>query len=64
MSKQIACKLKAARATLDKTQREMAAAIGVPLRTYINWEQDVNTPRGLTREALNAKVDGLLKGKK
>jgi DNA-binding XRE family transcriptional regulator len=62
MSKQVADKLKKARAKLGETQVQFAKRLGVPARTLIAWENDQYTPRGLALEALNAKLDALLKG--
>jgi DNA-binding XRE family transcriptional regulator len=64
MSKELARKLKDARALLGETQEAFAARLGVPKRTLIAWENDQYTPREFTLEALNAKLDAILKGKK
>jgi DNA-binding XRE family transcriptional regulator len=63
MSEEIARKLKAARERLEETQKGMAERLSVPYQTYVQWEQDQRTPRGLALEALNAKLDAIL-GKK
>lgn len=61
MSKQLASKLKRARAKVEETQKEFAKRLGVVHGTLRNWEQDVATPTGLALEALNAKLDAILK---
>ncbi|QIF04640.1 helix-turn-helix domain-containing protein [Roseimicrobium sp. ORNL1] len=64
MSEEIARKLKAARAKTDETQGAFAKRLGVSTDAVISWENDRRTPRGLALEALNAKLDAILKGKK
>jgi DNA-binding XRE family transcriptional regulator len=64
MSEEIARKLKAARAKMEETQEQFAKRIGVAADTVISWENDRRTPRGLALEALNAKLDAILKGRK
>lgn len=62
MSKSVQKQLRAARQKLNLTQKALAAQLGVPYKTLINWEQDANTPRGLALEALAGKLQALLKG--
>ncbi len=62
MSKELANKLRSARAKLEFTQKALAERLGVPTRTLIAWENDQYTPRGLALEALYAKLDAILKG--
>ena len=38
------------------TQQQAAAAVGVPIRTWQDWEQGRHTPRGLALEALTTKL--------
>lgn len=38
------------------TQLQAAAALGVPLKTFRNWEQGQRTPRGLALDALTLKL--------
>ena len=40
----------------DLTQLEAAARLGVPLKTYLDWEQGRHAPRGLALEALRQKI--------
>jgi putative transcriptional regulator len=62
MSKQLASKLKKARAKVGETQSQFAKRFGVSVSTVAHWEQDHQTPHGLALEALNAKLDAILKG--
>lgn len=61
MSEALALKLKNARAKVGASQVDMAKILSVPLKTLQKWEQNKRTPRGLALEALNAKLDALLK---
>ena len=45
---------------MGDTQVEMAKRLCVAYQTYVQWEQNQRTPRGLALEALNAKLDALL----
>lgn len=38
------------------TQQQAASAVGVPIRTWQDWEQGRHTPRGLALESLNLKL--------
>ncbi len=40
------------------SQAQAAERIGVPLKTYTDWEQGRREPRGLSRQALLGKVGG------
>jgi DNA-binding transcriptional regulator YiaG len=60
MSEELKRKIKEARALARVTQKQLAAMLGVPLRTLINWENNHQTPRGLALQALNQKLDEIL----
>ena len=60
MSQELRNRLKAARAKRGLSQSKFAAQIGVPTRTLINWENDVQTPRGLALTAINQTLDAIL----
>ncbi len=60
MSKEVVRKLKTAREKLAMTQKELAAKLGVPVRTLISWENDQATPHPLTWEAVRWKLAALL----
>jgi DNA-binding transcriptional regulator YiaG len=64
MSEELARKLKLAREKTGESQTQFANRLKVALSTYLQWEHDRRTPRGLALEALNAKLDAILKGKK
>lgn len=64
MSQELQSKLKSARAQLNLSQSKMAAAMGVPLKTYIKWEHGERTPRGLALEMLEQKLKALERGAK
>jgi DNA-binding transcriptional regulator YiaG len=40
----------------EREQSEAAAALGVSLRTYQNWEQSHRTPRGLALESVLSRI--------
>jgi DNA-binding XRE family transcriptional regulator len=61
MSEKLRLKLKAARAKLGLTQKQAAKKWGIELKTLVNWEQNRNTPSDLALEALNKKLDRILK---
>jgi transcriptional regulator with XRE-family HTH domain len=56
-------RLKQLREAAGMTQAELAAAAGVPLRTYQTWEQGVRTPLfdavAKVAEALDVSLDDL-----
>lgn len=62
MPEELKDKLQQARITVGLSQSKMAARLGVSVRNLQGWEQGRRTPRGLALEALNAKIDALLKG--
>lgn len=43
----------------ERAQPEAAAALGVPPRTYQNWEQGHREPRGLARAAVESVMFGI-----
>ena len=59
------CKIKRLRLSKGHTQRALADAVGVSMRTIISWEQDERVPRGdkIARlaKALGVSADELLK---
>ena len=48
----IADELKLWREKWEMSQAEAAAALGVPIRTYQNWEQGTRSPQGLSLQAV------------
>jgi len=61
MSKDLARKLKEARAHLKLSQSQAAKAWDIPLSTLQKWENDAATPRGFAFRALEAKLDEILR---
>jgi DNA-binding transcriptional regulator YiaG len=41
-----------------RSQSAAARKLGVPVKTFQNWEQGVRIPRGLALEALRKKIRG------
>lgn len=60
MSKEVVRKLKAARAKLGLTQKDLGKKLGIPMRTIIKWENDQATPHALTWEAVEGKLAAIL----
>jgi DNA-binding XRE family transcriptional regulator len=60
MSEDLRLKLKAARERLGLTQSKAAKLWGLSLRTLINWENDISTPRGIGLVAINQILDAIL----
>jgi DNA-binding transcriptional regulator YiaG len=60
MSEELRRKLKAARGKLGLSQSQAAKEWSIPLRTLINWENDHQTPRGLSLTAITNLLDGIL----
>ncbi len=61
MSEELRRKLKAARAKLGLSQAQAAKEWGVPHSTLIKWEQDQQTPQGLSLKLINEMLDKILK---
>lgn len=40
----------------ERTQKEAASVIGVPLRTYCSWEEEVNKPDALKMETVENRM--------
>jgi DNA-binding transcriptional regulator YiaG len=60
MSEELSRKLKSARAKLGITQTQAAQVWGIPYKTLLSWEQNVNTPRGFALTAILEKLDAIL----
>ena len=50
-----------ARVHLKITQKQMAEALGVPFRTYQNWESHISKPTNFVQIEVLAKVSDMLK---
>jgi transcriptional regulator with XRE-family HTH domain len=50
--------LKAWRKARGLVQSRAAAALGVPPKTYLDWEQGRHAPRGFALQALKTKLEG------
>ena len=62
MSQELMHKLKAAREKLGLSQSQFAAQVlGISVRTLQSWEMDQRTPRGFALQALEAKLDEILR---
>ena len=55
------CDLGIARVHLKLTQKQMAEALGVPFRTYQNWESHISKPTNFVQIEVLAKVSEMLK---
>ena len=49
-----------ARVHLNITQKEMSEALGVPFRTYQNWENHISNPTSFVKIEVIAKVQRML----
>lgn len=54
LTEHLAAKIKDRRESLNLTQREAAAIVGVSERTWQNWEASDSFPRAKHRRALDA----------
>jgi transcriptional regulator with XRE-family HTH domain len=53
----LSAKLKAWRKARGLVQSRAAAALGVPPKTYLDWEQGRHAPRGFALQALKQKLE-------
>ena len=49
-------KLKAFRAKTKLSQRKLAEVLGIPRRTYENWESNINVPAQYMQESILEKI--------
>jgi DNA-binding transcriptional regulator YiaG len=62
MSQELMHKLKAAREKMGLSQSQFAAQVlGISVRTLQSWEMNQRTPRGFALQALEEKLDAVLK---
>lgn len=50
-----------ARVHLKLTQKQMAEALGVPFRTYQNWESHISKPTNFVQIEVLSKISEMLK---
>ena len=64
MKESIGDELKEARAKLGVSQAEISKTLGVPLKTWVNWEQGLSSPVSWARRLLMKELQRMIDKKK